>query len=158
MKKEDLEYGNVVELRNGDKYVYNICYGSGYLMCLNGRGSNPLDDYGQDLIIKFNFDHEFDIVKIYKDFTLKDLLWERKEKPILTDVERIVLENIDKEFKYIARDKNDRLYIHQNKPIKYSEFWSDDNCRRDFCFDNLLLFIIWKDEEPYSIEELLKGE
>ena len=93
MKKEDLEYGNVVETRNGDKYVYNICYGSGYLMCLNGRGSNPLDDYDQDLIIKFNFDHEFDIVKVYKDYTCKEVLWERKEIKLTDDEKAMKTEN-----------------------------------------------------------------
>ena len=156
MTKEDLKYGNVIELRNGRLYLYSNC--EDWLIKLDGSKYMCIHNYDDNLNLDVPeiTNGSLDIMRIYKDYTCKEVLWERKEKQILTDVERIILENIDKNYKWIARDKNGRLYIHQNKPFKYSEFWSDDNCRRDFPFDNLFQFIQWEDEEPYSIEELLK--
>ena len=157
MKKRDLEYGNVVETREGIKYLYH---------CMNSDKFLNLDDYGFLWICDFdkNLKHiydlyEFDIMKVYKDYTCKELLWEKKEKPKLTEDEKVILRNLPKEYKWIARDEDGTLSFHYVKPHKESYFWSSYNANYvSDLFPNLFKFIQWEDDEPYSIEELLKGE
>lgn len=43
---------------------------------------------------------------------------EHKEKITLSEAERIILENLDKEYKWIARDKTKLLRIFIKKPLK----------------------------------------
>lgn len=50
---------------------------------------------------------------------LKELNIEILDKEIeLTDNEKIILNNLPSQFNYIARDKNDLLYVYEKKPIK----------------------------------------
>lgn len=72
---------------------------------------------------------------------------EHKEKITLSDAERVILENIDKEYKWIARDVDGDLIV-------YSE--NHDRERYIAPFNHLFQFIKWEDEQPYNIEELLK--
>lgn len=82
---------------------------------------------------------------------------EHKEPITLSEAERIILENIDKDYKWIARDKFGDLYVYDVKPEKEDTDW---------CWVNkvwvltgvkhLFQFITWEDEQPYNIEELLK--
>lgn len=153
MKKEDLKYGNVVELRNKSVYLYNLTGVS--LLSFNGEEGNDINQYRKDLTFINNTYPELDIMKVYKDFTFKELLWERKEIK-LTNVERIILENIRKEYKWIARNINGYLFAYDEKPIKEKYSWNYKYNIYDFPFDNLFQFIQWDDDEPYSIEELLK--
>ena len=156
MKKRDLEYGNVVETREGIKYLYH---------CMNSDKFLNLDDYGFLWICDFdkNLKHiydlnEFDIMKVYKDYTCKELLWERKETPKLTEDEKVILRNLPKEYKWIARDEEGDLAVHNVKPYKSPEFWvSESDIAWEYLvpFNNLFQFIKWEDDEPYSIEELL---
>ena len=86
----------------------------------------------------------------------------------LTEVERTILENVDKKYKYIARDENSELRIHELKPEKtevkkYTEinsvkdFWINKSSAEPFkMFSHLFQFVQWEDEQAYSIEELLK--
>jgi len=81
------------------------------------------------------------------------------KKPKLTEAEKIILENLPKEHKWIARDKNGKIYTYTNKPKKIEIVWSDNvDCEGITIFNHLFQFIKWEDEEPYNIEELLKGE
>ena len=83
----------------------------------------------------------------------------KKEKPKLTEDEKVVLRNIDKEYKWIARDEDGTLSFHSVKPHKEAYFWSSlEASYVSDLFPNLFRFIKWENEEPYSIEELLKGE
>ena len=83
----------------------------------------------------------------------------KKEKPKLTKDEKVVLRNIDKEYKWITRDEDMTLSFHSVKPHKEAYFWSSLEANYvDNLFPNLFQFIEWEDDEPYSIEELLKGE
>lgn len=79
---------------------------------------------------------------------------------ILTDEERTILENIDKKYNYIARDKDGWLYLYENKPKKFSSLWEYDEYSTcvDFCvFKHLFKFVDWKNEYPYNIKDLIKG-
>ena len=155
MKKRDLEYGNVVETREGIKYLYH---------CMNSDKFLNLDDYGFLWICDFdkNLKHiydlyEFDIMKVYKDYTCKELLWERKETPKLTEDEKVILRNLPKKYKWIARDNSTCIQLFTNKPNKITWWWNGAEGIK-LVFPHLFQFIKWEDEEPYSIEELLKGE
>ena len=85
---------------------------------------------------------------------------EHKEPITLSEAERIILENIDKDYKWIARDKDLELYVYKNKTNKYYKKWRwvPEGTRSFRQFNHLFQFITWKDSEPYNIEELLKGE
>ena len=156
MKKSDLKYGNVVETRNGHKLLLNKIYGEPILIFLNCKGFILLDSFDIELKDGFNVESG-DIIKVYKDYTCKELLWERKENPKLTEDEKVVLRNLPKKYKWIARDKSDWIFLYKEKPIKLKISWS--GCMyTTLPFKHLFQFIQWEDEEPYSIEELLKGE
>lgn len=83
---------------------------------------------------------------------------EFKLEVVLTEAEKVILKNVDSSYKYIARDKNGSLYIFNEKPIKEYEVW---NAPSDYCrlkgFEHLFKFVLWEDEQPYNIEELLEG-
>ena len=154
MKKSDLEYGNVVETRTGDKYLYNFVTGYKLLNLTTCGGYLELYTFNEDLT---NCHNLFDIIKVYQDYTCKKLLWERKEKPILTEDEKVILKNLPKEYKWIARDIDGCLYVYASKPKKGITMWESDGLPM-IPFVHLFQFIKWEDEEPYSIEELLREE
>ena len=105
----------------------------------------------------------------YKDCISCYLNWlksEQKEAIKLTEAERTILENIDKNYKWIARNCDGRLDVYTAKPIKNEEnnYW-DFACNEEDCeneklvlFEHLFKFVEWEDKEPYNIEELLKGD
>ncbi|MBR0456508.1 MAG: hypothetical protein IJJ01_07535 [Firmicutes bacterium] len=75
-------------------------------------------------------------------------------KPTLTEHERVILQNIEEPFQYIARDSDGDLEISRFKMVKSGLYW-DDATIEQFPFKKLFTFITWEDEEPYNIEELL---
>lgn len=81
--------------------------------------------------------------------------------PRLTDAERIILENINKRYKWIVRESYGDLRVHtgENKPKKGEKHWGTPGevCTELYAFNHLFQFITWKDEEPYEIKKLLKG-
>ena len=155
MKKSDLKYGNVVETREGIKYLYH-CKNSAQFLNLDDDGFLWIHDFDENLNI-IDCDNGLDIMKVYKDYTCKELLWERKEKPKLTEDEKAILRNVPKHYEWIARDIDGRLYIYASKPKKGLTIWLDTGLPM-ITFDHIFEFIKWEDEEPYLIEDLLKGE
>ena len=154
MKKSDLECGNVVELRNGLKFLFLDRHKS--LIELTGIGCTAIDYYHENLT-RINQDENYDIMKVYKDYTLTDLLWERKEKPQLNEDEKVILRSLPKEYKWITRDLSGMVYIFIERPEKGQAIWY--GCGQPMIpFYHLFQFIQWEDEEPYSIEELLGEE
>ncbi len=148
MIKKDLRCGMVVELRNGTKCYYN----NKSFIRLDGCGLYYIDLFNYDLTRQYFLD----VVKVYKDYTLKELLWQRKEKLKLAADEKVILRNIDKQYKYIARDEDGNLHVYKNKPYKRFFYWSEEFCK--FCiFNHLFKFIKFEDKEPYLISDLLKG-
>ena len=160
MKKSDLKYGNVVETREGIKYLYhwknsdkflNLDY-DGFLWIRNfDENLKCFDDLNElyDL-------NELDIMKVYKDYTCKELLWERKD-PKITKDEKVILRNLPEKYKWIARDENGLIFLYAKKPSKCEYSWG--GCKYMLLpLEHLFQFIQWEDNEPYSIKELLKGE
>lgn len=152
MTKEDLKYGNVVVLRNGEKYLFTYYEENDIFVDLTGDGFY----YYRSIHFNTNDNIAKAIMKVYKDYTLKELLWERKEKLKLTEDEKVILRNIPKEFKYIARDRDGGLCVFGNEPRKTFGIWSYGGSCTEFCFNHMLQFIKWEDDEPYLIEDLLK--
>ena len=156
MKKSDLECGNVAELRNGLKFLFLDRHKS--LVELTGVGCTEIDYYDENLT-RSNRQESYDIMKVYKDYTCKELLWERKPKPQLTEDEKIILRNIPKQYEWIARDADDSLCAYTKRPIKQMSIWRTDGWMSPMdLFHHLFQFIQWEDDEPYLIEELLEGE
>ena len=164
MKKQELEKGMVVETRDKLRFLVigdNLEGKDGYL---------KLQDYKDDM--QFGNNHQpgyinldnFDIMKVYPNiFVITDYnvmqqpLWERKEPPRLTNDEIAILRNIDKEYKWIARDKNGILYIYDSVPKKRGNYrWSRDTLHVDLSlFSNMFNFIQRWDDKPYNINDLL---
>ena len=161
MKKRDLKHGNVVETRNGNKWLFCWDWKEDKLIDLKGRGYETIDCHYEDLTY-FNGFIQLDIMKVYKDYTCKELLWERKEQSILTEAERIILENIDEYYKWICRDKDNSLVISRFRPSKvehYNRWYATPDRDSDVTrlpFNKLFRFIQWEDDEPYCIKDLLE--
>ena len=152
MKKSDLKCGNVVEVRNGDKY---LLYDNDFLNLAGGGYLSP-NQYNENLTSAKHYT-DFDIMKVYKDHTCKELLWERKGESKLTEDEKVILRNLPKEYKWIARDLSGMVYIFIERPEKGQFIWY--GCGQPMIpFYNLFQFIQWEDEEPYLIEDLLGEE
>lgn len=87
---------------------------------------------------------------------------EYKEPIAISAAEQTILKNLPANFKWIARDSSNRLYIYKEKPRKREYAWYDEtetNTSYSFnLYAHLFQFIKWEDDEPYSIEELLKED
>lgn len=159
MKKSDLEFGNVVETREGIKYLYH-CKNSDKLLNLDYDSFLWIRSLDENLKCIDDL-NELDIMKVYKDYTCKELLWERKEepktKPKLTEDEKAILRNVPKEYKYIARDESGLICLFTNKPFKGLNRWLGYDLLM-FPFEHIFKFVKWEDDKPYSIEKLLGEE
>ena len=83
------------------------------------------------------------------------------KKKEFTDDELCVLKNIDKKYKWIARDKSGNLCIFDEKPNKNEEIW-DNVIRSDFielnCYNSLFNSIQWEDNEPVYIDDYVNRQ
>ena len=149
MKKSYLISGkHVVELDDGDKYLF-----------LEGRFVNS----------RFWYDTDAKICKIFEiqeAYSLSDMLVFGKGldlvwrcKPELSEVERIILENLYRDSNYITRDVSGELWLFENRPIKkdYSWDWLDGFCENFNLYKHLFKMVKWEDEEPTLITDLLEG-
>ena len=128
-------------------YVYEIL-DNDYTDCLY-RGNGVFSEF---LPLTVLFNEEYTIVQ---------------PKPTLTEDEKVILRNL-KEYKYVTRDsygKGGNLVLCKEFPernwvvIGGDGYWLDNRkqfpCSTLRIFNHLFQFIKWEDE-PYSIEELLK--
>ena len=89
---------------------------------------------------------------LYKDYNFE-----------LSKVEYEVLKYFYREGRrYIARDKNNELFLYKNSPIKSVDQWIiDRDGSWDFTylkpFENLFSFIKWEDMKPTPIQDILKN-
>lgn len=163
MLKEELKFGNVVETRNGKRFIY-IVYFRDDLISLKGAGQVSLSYYKENLYRKNDseIDRDLDIMKVYKDYTLQELLWERpKDKPKLTNEEIIVLKILARKFNYITKDDEGNVCAFENEPTAKTEYsWYNRNeCGEELdIFNHLFNFIRFNDLEPTSISYLLEDE
>ena len=74
----------------------------------------------------------------------------------MTEQEKVILQSIDPQFKYIARDKNGLLYLYDDEPTKEEKSWYPESDYSDLCaFSHLFENVKWEDEEPTLIQDLL---
>lgn len=71
-----------------------------------------------------------------------------------SDAEKIIARNIDKEYQWMARDRDGNLYVYEGKPKKEESSWYSDGCSLFFQFNHLFSAIKWKDEEPTLISDI----
>ena len=83
------------------------------------------------------------------------------KKKKFSDDELCILRNIDKKYKWIARDESGSLCIFDEKPKKSEEMW-DNVTHSDFielnCYNSLFNSIQWEDEEPIRIDDYVERE
>lgn len=96
--------------------------------------------------------------RICDECTLEWLRQEHKEEIKLSEVEKVILENLDKRYEWIARDEDGHIYVYETKPYKDDgcNGWLDEDFTQEPPFSSLFAFLDWSDEEPYNIRELLK--
>ena len=88
--------------------------------------------------------------------SLLNLLEEYKEPVKLTKFEYEYLKFAkENEYNFIARDKNNNLYLYSNKPWKAENDWDYED-RTTPVFAELFKFVKWENESPMLIEEILK--
>lgn len=82
------------------------------------------------------------------------------EKPVISKRDRAFLEYLDKELKYIARDKNGNLMAYEHVCEKDEDGWLLDSGAIKSFFRLCVQFpmIKWEDSEPWLIEDLKKLE
>ena len=105
-----------------------------------------------------NYCHNMVCSKCLKISLLKLLEEYKKPEPIqLTWFEYEYLKFAkENEYNFIARDKNNNLYLYSNKPWKAENDWDYED-RTTPVFAELFKFVKWKDEEPYNIDEILRN-
>ena len=107
-----------------------------------------------DNCIFFNMGEHCSNVKV------KWLLSKYKEPVKLTRFEHDVLKYLleKTQYRFIARERNDTIYIYKRKPKKESDAWEIISGMQNLnLFINLFPFIEWEDSEPTSIEDVLKN-
>ena len=171
MKKSDLISGkHIVELRKGSR----LLVAGNFLPEIDGNRYIFLTSFTEDLHLnarEVDYDKchaDYDICKVYEIVehiglhgladsvdTACKLVWERK--PELSEVERVVLENLCRDSNYITRDENGELWLFENRPIKKDCSWDLLNgFSKNFNLCNHLFEIVkWEDEEPTLIADLL---
>ena len=80
------------------------------------------------------------------------------ECPVISKSDRMFLDYIKEEYKYIARDESGKLYAYNSKPYKNKNWklWCSSNGFVSYYMDYNIDFpmIKWSDEEPWLIEDL----
>ena len=161
--KKDLKVNDIVTTRVGNMYMVHEF--NGKLFAIREQGYLTFDDYNNDLTLKQ--DAGFDIVKVQrpdeayqlinKGWINAPVIWERKEVPLLSEAEYHILKNAKQEWKWIARDMDDNLFLYGNKPGKSYGYWIAERGDIDLTvYNHLFPFVKWEDDEPLEIAELLE--
>jgi hypothetical protein len=90
---------------------------------------------------------------------IKNIIKLSKKKEF-TDDELCILRNIDKEYKWIARDEDDKgIFVYEFKPTKGScscSWINGGDSASIYGFSNLFQSIKWEDEEPVFIDDYVE--
>lgn len=94
------------------------------------------------------------------DCVMESIKWLNEEyvEPIrLTKAEKVILENLDKRFTWIAKPKNAYAKAYQLKPVREENDWNGYSLPMSLImFPNLFQFIRWEDK-PLEIAWLLEN-
>ena len=143
--KSDLRDGDVVMYDNGEMRTVK---GTSLFDCF--EPGSDLSYYDENL--RHDRTEKLNIVEVFRS------IWKREE-PTITSIERVLLENVEKKYKYIARDHDLALFIFGESPTKENMMWlrKPDSYVASFTvYGHLFPMVKWEDEEPWLIEDLLK--
>ena len=137
-------------LKSGDLIVYR-------------DGAFEVIDEEKLSFIKERYDEELrqlnrrlDIMRVYRY-----PVWKREDLTITSD-EKVLLKNIAKNFKYIARNSDSTLFVYGDEPekeVRTLNMWlrrPDSYIANLAVYSHLFPMVKWEDEEPWLIEDLLK--
>ena len=100
-----LEAGDDIKVSGYSYSIYTACSNGFYAM--NGKGASFIDINLLNDLIEGKVDFE-----------------KLPQKPKLTEAERVILENLPKEYKWIVRtDSFNVLLIYTNKPERFTHYW-----------------------------------
>ena len=71
-----------------------------------------------------------------------------------SEAEKTIARNIDREYKWMARDQDGNLCIYEEKPKKRNDSWISYDYDYIFYFNHLFSAIQWEDEEPTRISDI----
>lgn len=150
MKKSDLVAGkHVVKYQNGG---FRFVGKDGDLKDGESKVVSSLMFYNAHWEHTGTDDNDYDIVAVYE----LNEVWKREE-PMITENEKVILRNLPGNYEWIARDEDGRLCVYPGKPLKVTTKWGSGLGHRFFdLFDHLFQMVRWEDDEPWKIEDLLK--
>ena len=143
------------------KYIYSVISEDRVYINLKEEDLELIDKFKEPTPIE---ELEQRIEKLEKEVFKPVEFHVRPEEPkpsLLTEDERVILRNLDKKYDFIARDEDGDLHIFSKKPEKEVDEWNVCgimNYEIFSVFNDIFQFIKWTDNEPYNIEELLKGD
>lgn len=133
-------------LKSGDLIVYR---GGAFEVIDEEKLSFIKERYDEELR---QLDRRLDIMRVYRY-----PVWKREDLTI-TSAEKVLLENVEKKYRYIARDHGSTLFLFEKKPIKEKWMWvrTTDSYTSSFTiYSHLFPMVKWEDEDPWLIEDLL---
>ncbi len=137
---EWLSGNSYLEYTNFDVYKEETCYG--------GRGKY----YNR----KWYENRKYKILE-YADYFTKE-----KQKSIIIPKKcRRILKQLNKDYKWIAKDKNDKVYIYTKEPVRDLYEWVSQGRKEriDELFPKLdYSWLSFEDYAPVNFREVLKGE
>lgn len=134
-------------LKSGDLIVYR---GGAFEVIDEEKLSFIKEHYDEELR---QLDRRLDIMRVYRY-----PVWKREDLTI-TSAEKVLLENVEKKYRYIARDHDSTLFLFEKKTIKEKWMWvrTTDSYTSSFTiYSHLFPMVKWEDEDPWLIEDLLK--
>ena len=111
---------------------------------MNGCKFNIVDDFEWTIDEQIEY-HEKRIAELKA----------QKEKWKFTEDEKVILRNLPEEYKYIARDMNDELYVYIEKPIKNNTNWFVFGSFWLPIFEHIFQCIQWTDTEPCEFRKYI---
>jgi hypothetical protein len=182
--KDDLKKGMCVKFRNSVVAVLSYVYNSReFINYKTGAWESTLSNANYDYLLNHiggiapilykKGANPYDIMEVYSDYTMKEILWKRPKEVILSQAEKTILANVNPKYKYIARDEDGLLGAYVTKPVRCTQSsWKNMPGSWVTSLDihslypgqsvglqahrHLFKDITWEDE-PYLISDLLKG-
>ena len=153
------QQGNIKDSESNFTHIEHLFFNAYVLLWLENKKIVQNSEVKRDHWIHEWIKEECKKISADKDYYSYYYLGKGDSKPVLTNAEKTILENIPEEYKYITRDEGGELYIYSKKPRKDEKAWYWGGFGVDFVlFNHLFNFIKWEDSEPYSIKELLRNK
>ena len=109
---------------------------------------------------KYDGNYSYSLYPLNIVVGIKNIIKLTKKKKEFTDNELCILRNIDKEYKWIARDEEDGgICIFIEKPLRKNHIWDLERSSHYMlfsCYNHLFNSIQWEDEEPVYIDDYVE--